>query len=101
MVGKEACMFIPNSELLEQSNRAGIHFLLVELDAGLTFVATAATAALPENRAGCLRNAGKVYRIVRRLLPRVQPDEAERLELHSRMAALRKGLIEAGCSPDC
>lgn len=93
-------MYRPNSDLIRQTNRVGVRFLLAEVNVGLTFLTYAGHATLPGSRDRCLRNAREMYSIVRRLLPRVQPEYGEELELHRRMEELRTGLIEAGCCPD-
>jgi hypothetical protein len=93
-------MFIFTSDLMRQTNQVGVRFLIAELDAGLTFVAVAGSATLPGGRDRNLRSAGEVYRVVLRLLPRVQPAPDDKLELRSKMAELRQGLISAGYSPD-
>lgn len=89
-------MYVPNSELMRKSNSVGVRFLLAEVNAGLTLLASAATTAMPGNRQRCLSNAREVYGVMLRLLPRVQPDPDEKLELGGKMAELRDGLIDAG-----
>lgn len=93
-------MITQTTDLLRQSNRVGVRFLIAEVETGLTLLSVAANSVLPERRDRTLRNAREVYSIVRRLLPRVAPIPAEKLELDDKLAVLRGGLIAAGHSPD-
>lgn len=87
-----------SSDVLLQSNRAGVRFLLTDIDAGLTFLSVAHTTCLPGNRERSLGHAAEVYATVQRLLPRVTPLPGESEELKRKLAQLRRGLLDAGCS---
>lgn len=93
-------MLILKSDLMQQSNQVGVRFLLAEVDAGLTFLNVAASSAMPGSRERNLKTARELYKTVLRLRFNVQPAPEEKQELQNKLAELRTGLIEAGCSPD-
>ncbi|HEV2273769.1 MAG TPA: hypothetical protein VGR96_06355 [Acidobacteriaceae bacterium] len=84
------------SNLIEQSNRIGVQFLLADLNTGLTFTQV---ASVTESAVGRTRNFDKaleVYRTVTRLLPRVLPSPDEQLQIQTRLGDLKCRLEQAG-----
>lgn len=93
-------MVSKNSRLLDETNRIGVQYLLVEVQTGLTFLNVADTTELPENRARNLQNAFKAYQSVQRMLSQVTLLPEEKLALDSGMEELRSRLNKAGVSTD-
>lgn len=93
-------MVSKNSRLLDETNRIGVQYLLVEVQTGLTFLNVADTTELPENRARNLQNALKAYQSVQRMLSQVTLLPEEKLALDSAMEELRSRLNKAGVSTD-
>lgn len=89
-----------NSRLMDETNRVGVQYLLVEVHTGLTFLDVADTTERRENRTRNLQNALKVYQSVQRLLPQVTPLPDEKMELESGMEVLKSRLNKAGISVD-
>jgi hypothetical protein len=84
------------SELIDQSNRTGIAFLLTDLGAALTFIQVAETSSSPETR---VRNYGKAlegYRTVLRFLPRLLPSAEELEQIQHKLEQIRLLLEQAG-----
>ena len=92
-------MFRANTDLLRQSNQAGVQFLLAEIAAGLTFLQMARTAATTERRDWNFMQSRKAYATALRLQSRVTPTPAEKCELETRMTELSDGLTAAGYRP--
>ncbi len=72
-------MTSPTPNLLWQSHRVGVSFLLAETATGLTFVRIAATSTIPAHRERNLRYASEICAKVQRLASRVQPTPGEKL----------------------
>lgn len=87
-----------NSDLLRQSNRADVRFLLAEIETGLNFLAIADTTPPNDGRERYLKTAREAYCIVQRLLTRVNFGPGEKLLFDSKLAELRIRLLAAGCS---
>lgn len=87
-----------NPEIIHESHRAGVQFLLAELQTGMVFLDVAETTAKLENRQRNIQNARTAYDAVVRLLPRVDPLPGEKLEIELKLDRLKKRLIENGCS---
>jgi hypothetical protein len=83
-------------EAISESNRAGVQFLITDLEAALTFLDVADVTHSDENRARNRGNAMTVYETVLRLLPKVTPTEDERQKLEDRFSRLKKRLIALG-----
>lgn len=88
------------SNLIEQSNRIGVEFLLADLNTGLTFLQVAQVTSFPAGRARNFDKALEVYRTVTRLLPRVVPLPEEQMKIQSMLEDLKNQLEDAGYSCD-
>ena len=83
-------------QILEQSQRTAIQFLMADLTVALTFLDVADVTQSEETRRRNRRNALSAYETVLRLLPRVSPTEEERRALDSKIAELRDRLLDLG-----
>ena len=86
----------PFSRIIEQSNEAGIGFLMVELDAGLTFMGVAETTASSETAARNRDHAHLAYVTILRYVDRVRFDDDNKAEFEQKFAELKDQLAEAG-----
>ncbi|HEY1646975.1 MAG TPA: hypothetical protein VGF96_03260 [Terracidiphilus sp.] len=91
-------MALSSREILTQSNRIGVQFLLADLKMALTFLDVALITATGETHTRNLDHARRVYETVLRLLCRVVPSAEESAELAVRIAELKRRLQDAGCS---
>jgi hypothetical protein len=80
----------------EESNAAGIQFLIQDLDLAMTFMDTAEATHIKETAERNHRNARTAYETVMRLLQKVQPNAAQQQEIDKRIAVLRARLRDAG-----
>lgn len=86
----------PFSKIIEQSNQAGIGFLMVELDLALTFLQVANTTADKETAARNRDNAHLAYKTILGYVGRVRFGAAHQVEFKEKFSDLKNGLIEAG-----
>jgi len=84
--------------VLDDSNRVGIEFLLVEVRTGLTFLDLADSTESEKDRRRSLENARAIYRRVMKLLPHVSLSPPEGNELRDKLNAIRERLVRAGLS---
>jgi hypothetical protein len=84
------------AQLLEQSHRIGMQFLLADLATAMTFLDVSRVTGLEESRLRNLQNARHVYDTVIRLMPKVEPSHEERAVLEDRLAELKRRLIASG-----
>jgi len=89
-------MPISTAQLLEQSHRIGVQFLLADLAAALTFLDVAEVTELEESRTRNRQKARYVYDTVIRLMPKVATSNEERAALEDRVAELKRRLIATG-----
>jgi hypothetical protein len=85
----------PFAKTIEQSNQAGVAFLLIEIDAGLTFLDVASTTS---SSAVALRNrdnAYEAYVTILRYLDRVRLDDQDKAAFDERFGILRSRLADA------
>lgn len=87
-------------QILEESNRVGVQFLLTEISAGLTFFGVSDTTQSMDTQQRNRRLALTAYETVLRMLPKVDPLEHERQALLDNLAELRNRLISVGCLSD-
>lgn len=83
-------------QILDESHRIGVQFLLTDISAAMTFLDVADTTQSQETRGRNHQLAMTAYETVLRLLPKVIPSEHEWVELQTRFAALRDRLISLG-----
>lgn len=84
--------------LLQEPNRVGIEFLLVEVRMGLTFLDVADSTESKEHRRRSLENACTIYRPVAELLSHVIPSPAEDSELRNKLSMIKERLLHGGLS---
>ncbi len=87
-------------QLIQQSHRIGVEFLLVDLDTGLTFLDVADATSSDETRTRNRQNARIAYDAVLRLLARLAPTTEERSVLDAKIAALKNRLDAADFPSD-
>ena len=86
----------PTAQLLEDSHRIGVQFLLADLATALTFLDVSQVTELEESRKRNLERARYVYDTVMRLMPKVAPSTEERALLDDKLAELRRRLVATG-----
>jgi hypothetical protein len=91
-------MHMPRStaQLLEESHRIGVQFLLADLATAFTFLDVSEVTEIEESRKRNLEKARYVYDTVMRLMPKVEPSNEERAELEDNLAELRRRLVATG-----
>ena len=89
-----------HAELMEQTNRIGVDFLKVEVEAVLTFIRVAETSTSPVTRARNYGNALIGYRTLLHYLPRIVLTKGEMSEFRQKLEDLKLRLEEAGYSSD-
>lgn len=87
-------------QIVAESNRIGVQFLLADLAAGLTFLNVAEVTQLAATRKRNFDSARTAYRTVLRLLPRVTPTHEEEMELTAKISELKRRLVAAGIEND-
>jgi len=90
----------PMRQIMAESNRIGVQFLLADLEVGITFLDVAKVTRVDATRRRNLRSARAAYETVLRLLPRVMPSEEEQKQLNERLAELKSRLSAAGSETD-
>jgi hypothetical protein len=78
--------------VLQQSNEVGIQFLRTELDTGHTFLDIAQVTAVESTRLRTLENACRAYESIVRVIGRLELTREEDLELHGKLAELKRRL---------
>lgn len=86
----------PFSKIIEQSNQAGVGFLMVEIDAALTFLEVANTTTNKETAGRNRDNAHLAYKTILRYVDRVRLEGADQVDFKQKFLKLQSGLIEAG-----
>ncbi len=90
----------PISEILRDSNDAGLTFLLTDSEMALTLLGLAESTADANTRSRRIREARKAYDTIVHLLSRLKPDAAQSQQLSERVSLLRKRLVEVGALED-
>lgn len=80
------------ARLHEDSNKAGVEFLMAELDTAMTFLDVAETTSSEENRSRNCGNARIAYETVMRMRERVLLDGGQSQALDQKLADVRKRL---------
>ena len=83
-------------QIVDESHRIGVQFLIADLGVALTFLDVAETTRSEETRKRNRENARTAYNAVRRFLPRLSPSEEERAELEAKLSTLTSRLRELG-----
>jgi hypothetical protein len=78
--------------VLQQSNEVGIDFLRTELDTGHTFLDIAQVTGVVSNRLRTLESACRAYETVNRMIGRLDLSPEEDVELHGKLAELKRRL---------
>jgi hypothetical protein len=87
-------------QIMEQSNRIGVQFLITDLAVALTFLDFAEVSHSEDTRRRNRQNAQSAYDTVLRLLPRLAPSPEERATLEIKLAELKDRLMALGSEPD-
>ena len=77
-------------------DKSGVDFLLIELDAALTFLDVADTSRIDETVDRNHRNARKAYDTVLRLREKVRPNPEQQQLITEKLLRLRERLEAAG-----
>lgn len=88
----------PFSRIIEQSNQAGVGFLMVELDSALTFLEVAGTTSNPNIASRNRDHAHEAYVTILRYADRVRLENEDKAVFEEKFSLLRQRLIEAGYS---
>lgn len=83
-------------QVMEESNRVGVQFLLADIAAALTFLNVAEVTQSESSRKRNCGNALRAYQTVLRLRLKVAPSEAEQSELTKRLEELKNRLEAFG-----
>ncbi|HLY40114.1 MAG TPA: hypothetical protein VKR52_02825 [Terracidiphilus sp.] len=89
-----------NRQIVEETNRAGVQFLLADLVAALTFLDVADVTDDENTRTRNRHHARLAYETVLKLLPRISPSDEERPELESKLEDLKNRLLALGYLKD-
>lgn len=84
-------------QIVEQSHRIGVQFLLTDMNAALTFLDVAEVSESTDVRARNRNHARTAYQTVLRLLPKISPSADERSALEQKLNTLRNRLRRLGC----
>lgn len=87
-------------QIMAESNRIGVQFLLADLATALTFMNVAEVTQIAATRTRNFDSARTAYQTVLRLLPRVTPTPDEQAELQTKIAALKDRFAAAGLEID-
>ena len=83
------------TQIVAESNRIGVQFLLADLAVGNTFLDVAEVTRIGATRRRNFRSAREAYETVLRLLPRVTPSDEEQSLLDAKIAELKDRLLSA------
>jgi hypothetical protein len=86
----------PFSRIVEEWNEAGVGFLMVELDAALTFLDLADTTTRSDVAHRNRDNAHEAYQTLLRYADRVRMEGVDKANFNERLGRLRTRLCEAG-----
>jgi hypothetical protein len=82
--------------LAKSLNRNGVDFVMVDLDAALTFMDVADASRVSEIRQRNHQNARKAYETAGRLLQKLSPSAEQQREIGLKLARLKGRLVAAG-----
>jgi len=83
-------------QIMEDSRRIGVQFLITDLGVALTFLDVAETTRSEEVRKRNHENARTAYNAVQHFLPRLSPSAEERRELEAKLSTLKTRLRGLG-----
>lgn len=83
-------------QILEQTQRIGVQFLLTDMSAALTFLDVADVTQSPGTRQRNRDHALSAYKTVLRLLSKISPSDDERSALHEKLQVLKNRLLQLG-----
>lgn len=83
-------------QIMYQSHRIGVQFLMADLSVALTFLNVAEVTQSEDTRRRNRQNARWAYDTVLRFLPRVSPSDEERPALQFKIVELRDRLLAVG-----
>jgi len=83
-------------QIMEESRRIGVQFLIADLSVAMTFLDVADVTRSEEVRMRNREHARTAYAAVQRFMPRLSPSEEERPELEARLASLKTRLLALG-----
>ena len=83
-------------QIVEQSQRIGVQFLIADLTVAHTFLDVAEVTQSEDSRKRNRQNARVAYETVLRFLPRVSPSDEEWPSLETKLRTLRDRLIALG-----
>ena len=86
----------PFSDLLNDSNRAGINFVLTELETAMTFLSVAETTRNQDSAARNHDNARTAYESAIHYQGRLRFGEDEKKTFEDKLAELKRALLAAG-----
>jgi hypothetical protein len=84
-------------QIVDQSHRIGVQFLMADLTVAQTFLDVAEVSRSDEVRKRNRENARAAYRTVLRLMPKVLPSAHERAALDFKLTELKARLLASGC----
>ena len=93
---KGMVMRVSSRQIVAESQRIAVQFIIAELNVALTFLDVAETTGIEETRSRNEQHARSAYDTVLRLLPRVSPLEEELPTLHAKLAELRDRIHALG-----
>ena len=83
-------------QIMEESNRIGVEFLIADVSVALTFLEVAETTRSEGVRKRNRENARVAYEAVQHFLPRLCPSEEELAELEVKLSTLKTRLLGLG-----
>ena len=89
-------MTMTSRQIMQESHRVAVQFLVAELNVALTFLDVAQNTSLEETRIRNEQNARTAYFTVIRLLSKVDPTDEELPGLQSNLARLKDRLRALG-----
>lgn len=87
-------------QVMEESNRVGVQFLLADIAAALTFLNVADVTQSRDTRQRNRGNALHAYHAVLRHLPKVSPSNEEKSALDDKLEILKNRLVASGLLTD-
>lgn len=89
-------MMSSSLQVVEQSRRVAVQFLIAELNLALTFLDVAGTTERDETRKRNEQNAQTAYFTALRILTRVEPSDEEQPTVQRKLAEVKDSLHSLG-----